>query len=190
MPGRAHLGQRIQVVYTLWQLRSQCHISNTRNHRSGKSGTTFDLDLPYLAKFLLLAGYIASRNKPSVDRRLFANGGGRLRGRAQYDRQAAEAAAVASQGPGTFTRERLLAVFWALLQLEGGEEDDELQDDSLRMAADVLQQVTSLVRLRLFAYVGGNVLEGGTYRCEVSDEMARWVASNVDVALDQYVMYA
>lgn len=159
-------------------------------HRLGKSTTTFDLDLPYLAKFLLLAGYIASRNKPSVDRRLFATGGGRLRGRAQYDRQAAEAAAVATQGPGTFTRERLLAVFWALLQLEGGQEDDELLDDTLRMAADVLQQVTSLVRLRLFVHVGGNVLEGATYRCEVSDEMARWVASNVDMTLDNYVMYA
>lgn len=126
-----------------------------------------------------------------MDRRLFVTtGGGRLRGRAQYDRQAAEAAAVATQGPGTFSRERLLAVFWALLQLEGGQDNDELLDDDLRMAADVLQQVSSLVRLRMFVHVGGNVLEGATYRCEVSDEMARWVASNVDLTLSNYIMYA
>ena len=30
-----------------------------------------DLELPYCAKWLLLAAFLASRNRPSVDRRLF-----------------------------------------------------------------------------------------------------------------------
>ncbi len=216
---------------------SSNHILKTLNTSTNSTGkktssqptipsSAFDADLPYLAKFLLLAGYIASRNKPSVDRRLFSTeGGGRLRNRAQYDRQAADAAAVAAQGPGSFSRERLLAVFWSLLQLEAGagvgsgagatqptdqqqkggrstrelrgaayEEDDgvdeELLDDTLRMAGDVMQQLSSLVGLRLFVLVGGQVLEGATYRCEMSDDMARALAANVDVQLENYVMYA
>ena len=67
--------------------------------------------------------YIASRNRPSVDKQLFENssgarrgaGGGRRRGGQQsQDRQAEAARAAALKGPHSFTLQRLLAVYRAL----------------------------------------------------------------------------
>jgi hypothetical protein len=49
-----------------------------------------DFELPFSAKFILLAAYVASRNKPALDRRLFdpAAGSRRRRGAMASDKQA------------------------------------------------------------------------------------------------------
>ena len=49
-----------------------------------------DFELPFTSKLLLLAAYVCSRNKPSLDRRLFdpSSRAGRRRGAMASDRQA------------------------------------------------------------------------------------------------------
>ena len=48
-----------------------------------------DFELPFASKFLLLAAYVCSRNKPALDRRLFdpSMRGGRRRGAMASDKQ-------------------------------------------------------------------------------------------------------
>ena len=48
-----------------------------------------DFELPFTSKLLLLAAYVCSRNKPSLDRRLFdpSSRAGRRRGAMASDKQ-------------------------------------------------------------------------------------------------------
>ena len=48
-----------------------------------------DVELPFASKFLLLAAYVCSRNKPALDRRLFdpSSRAGRRRGAMASDKQ-------------------------------------------------------------------------------------------------------
>jgi hypothetical protein len=48
-----------------------------------------DFELPFASKFLLLAAYVCSRNKPALDRRLFdpSSRAGRRRGAMASDKQ-------------------------------------------------------------------------------------------------------
>lgn len=54
-----------------------------------RQSEVLDLELPYLSKYLLLAAYIASRNKATLDRRIFdpSERSGRRRGALANDRQ-------------------------------------------------------------------------------------------------------
>ena len=58
-------------------------------HAGSRQSGTLDLELPYCAKWLLLAAYVASRNRPAVDRRLFdpSHRGRRRKGMHTHDRQ-------------------------------------------------------------------------------------------------------
>jgi hypothetical protein len=74
------------------------------------------------------AAYLASRNRPSVDKQLFENssgarrrGGGRARGGTQaLDRQAEAAKAAQLRGPHTFTLQRLLHIYRMLRRADPG----------------------------------------------------------------------
>ena len=56
--------------------------------------------------------------------------------------------------------------------------------------AEVLQQVSSLVALRLLEQSSGDVLEGQLYRCNLGDEAAQRLAANVGLALTNYLKLA
>ncbi len=51
--------------------------------------TELDFELPYYSKFLLLAAYICSRNKPTLDRRIFdpTSRTGKRHGQMSHDKQ-------------------------------------------------------------------------------------------------------
>ncbi|KAI8467253.1 MAG: origin recognition complex subunit 5 C-terminus-domain-containing protein [Monoraphidium minutum] len=93
-------------------------------------GGTGELELPLMSKFLLVAAFLASRNKPSVDKQLFENstgarrrGGGRRRGAGglhSQDRQAEAAKAAQLKGPHSFTLQRLLTIYRMLRRADPG----------------------------------------------------------------------
>jgi origin recognition complex subunit 5 len=64
-----------------------------------------DFELPYMSKYLLVAAYIASRNHPSPDRRVFNISSGKKRRRSSFgamqaDSRADAAKAAALAAPG------------------------------------------------------------------------------------------
>eukprot|EP00775_Hariotina_reticulata_P004972 gene4972-5213_t len=80
------------------------------------------LELCRLGKLLLVAAFLASRNKASVDKQLFSGGqgwrgrrGGRRGNAMGADRQAEAAKAAELKGPHTFSLSRLFAVYGSLL---------------------------------------------------------------------------
>lgn len=99
-----------------------------------KSNTTVQcLELPYYAKFLLIASFLASYNGVKDDKRLFMKYHGKKRKRVQ---DVANKAKVAEKmnlqiGPKSFTVSRLLAIFYAIIE------------EKLDLNANLLTQVSS-----------------------------------------------
>lgn len=164
--------------------------------RACSAGLAFEL--PYVSKFLLLAAYVASRNKPTADRAVF-DPGLRRRGRRDAqatDRQAEAAVEARLRGPHTFPLERLLHIFWAIFaHHEGDEEGEGWQGDAdnrqearrVMQQGEVLHQVASLLSLRLLDQCGGDALEGQLYRCNLGEDVADALAANVRLRLADYL---
>lgn len=166
----------------------------------GAQGLAFEL--PYVSKFLLLSAYIASRNKPTADRTVFDPSHSR-RGRKSsqaLDRQSEAAAEAVLRGPGPISLERLLHIFYCLYEQHGPQGDDQVIDDgqtfpllgSLAFTlqrADVGMQLSSLVTLRLLSTSRGDMLEGLTYRCHITEEVAYTIAANLKVQLTEYLCF-
>lgn len=54
----------------------------------------------------------------------------------------------------------------------------------------MLQQVSSLVALRLLEQSSGDVLEGQLYRCNLAEDAAYRLAANVGLSLAHYLKLA
>lgn len=54
-----------------------------------QASAELDFELPYFSKFILLAAFICSRNKPSMDRRIFdpTSRAGKRHGQLSHDKQ-------------------------------------------------------------------------------------------------------
>ena len=174
---------------------------------AGGAGGKLDFDIPRLTKFMLVSAHLATMNRESVDRRLFGHmvegvtpgtsaiAGGpkkRSRGAMGADKQQEAAAEAAAEGPGAFHLERLLAYF-RIVTKQAYDEDDAGSEDLNRelLSADVFMQISSMVALGLLTRVGGaDALDVPRYRCDVGNDLARKIAANVRVNLDNYLFYA
>ncbi|EIE26725.1 hypothetical protein COCSUDRAFT_59242 [Coccomyxa subellipsoidea C-169] len=148
-----------------------------------------DFELPFASKFLLLAAYVCSRNKPALDRRLFdpSSRAGRRRGAMASDKQAESAAEAKLRGPHSFPLERLMATYWELRYAQG-DTCPNAEEHRDAQSADVFLQISSLVSLRFLSQAEGE-LDEPKYACNVSDELAERIAKNVRVSLKDFVFY-
>ena len=171
----------------------------------GAGAGKLDFDIPRLTKFMLLSAHLATMNKESVDRRLFGHmvegsragtaatgrGAKRRRGGAMADRQQDAASIAALEGPGAFNLERLLAYF-RIVTKQAYDEDDAGSDELARelLSADVFMQISSMVALGLLTRVSGaDALDSVRYRCDIGDDLARKIAANLRVNLDNYLFF-
>lgn len=172
---------------------------------AGAGAGKLDFDIPRLTKFMLLSAHLATMNKESVDRRLFGHmvegrkagtaaagpSSKRRRGAMGADRQQEAAATAAMEGPGTFNLERLLAYF-RIVTKQAYDEDDAASEELARelLSADVFMQISSMVALGLLTRTSGSdALDGVRFRCDIGNDMARKIAANLRVNLDNYLFY-
>ena len=168
---------------------------------AGAGAGKLDFDIPRLTKFMLVSAHLATMNRESVDRRLFGHmvegttasrgGGKRRRGGAAADRQQDQASTAALEGPGAFNLERLLAYF-RIVTKQAYDEDDAGSEELARelLSADVFMQISSMVALGLLTRVSGaDALDSVRYRCDIGDDLARKIAANLRVNLDNYLFY-
>ncbi|KAL3154180.1 hypothetical protein ABBQ32_013697 [Trebouxia sp. C0010 RCD-2024] len=154
---------------------------------------SLDFELPYNSKLLLLAAYIASRNRPASDRKLFDNTVGKRRRKNALasDRQAEGAKEAQLRGPIPFPQERLLSYFWNLLRSEGNDGASDQNEGAARQqqSAEVFMLLRSLVSLRLLSQAAGDMLDDGKYQCNIKDELAQKLAQNLQINLSAYLLY-
>ncbi|XP_055911778.1 origin recognition complex subunit 5 [Eupeodes corollae] len=138
------------------------------------------LELPYYGKYLLIAAFLASHNSAKEDKRLFVKHHGKQRKRMQAVNAKAKVTEKMSTslGPKSFSIDRLLAIFYAIL------------DEKVGLTCNLLAQISTLVHLKLLSYVSGenNVVEGSAkLQCTVGLEFILYIGKVVGFNVRQYL---
>ncbi|KAI8071556.1 origin recognition complex subunit 5 C-terminus-domain-containing protein [Gongronella butleri] len=141
-----------------------------------------EFDLPHYTKFLLVAAYLASYNPVKYDRRYFSRGaeertkkkgGGTRRGRVS---KAPGKMRQQLLGPAAFTVQRLMAIFYHIV------------DETVSNSIDVQQQISSLTTLRLLIRnTTMDKLDEPRYKCNVTFEYICGISKEIHFELDQYL---
>lgn len=134
-------------------------------------------ELPYYAKYLLIASYLASYNPPKEDKRLFMKYHGKQRKRLQQVRAKAKISEKLNTqlGPKVFTLDRLLAIFYAILE------------EKIGLTSNLLAQIATLVELKLIAGSKEIDLDVAKYKCIVGYDFIVAVAQTVGFNVRKYL---
>ncbi|KAG0259398.1 Origin recognition complex subunit 5 [Mortierella polycephala] len=143
-------------------------------------------DLPYYTKFILIASFLASYNPPRLDMRYFAkvsNQGGKMTKRAKVSAakrhghdQLGSKLRQQLLGPKTFPIERMLAIFYSIL-------DEDVEEN-----IHVHTQIASLVSLRLLQRITPmDKLDSIKCKCNVSYDTIKALAKSTKFDIDKYL---
>lgn len=132
-------------------------------------------ELPYYAKFLLIAAYLASYNPPKQDKRLFMKNHGKQRKRLQQVKAKSKINEKLNTqlGPKVFTLDRLLAIFYAILE------------ERISLTSNLLAQIATLVELKLIA--GNKEIDLDTSKCIVGYDFIAAIAQTVGFNVRKYL---
>ncbi|XP_018802260.1 PREDICTED: origin recognition complex subunit 5 [Bactrocera latifrons] len=137
------------------------------------------LELPYYGKYLLIAAFIASYNSSKEDKRLFVKNHGKRRKRLQNVNANAKVTEKMNTyiGPKSFSVDRLLAIFYAIL------------DEKVGLTCNLLSQISTLVNLKLLTFVSGENVMDGTSRlqCTIGLEFVICISQVVGFNVRQYL---
>lgn len=138
------------------------------------------LELPYYGKYLLIAAFLASHNSAKQDKRLFVKHHGKQRKRMQTVNAKMKMAEKMSTslGPKSFSIDRLLAIFYAIL------------DEKVGLTCNLLSQISTLVHLKLLSFASGenNVMDGSSrMQCTVGLEFILYIGRVVGFNVREYL---
>lgn len=134
-------------------------------------------ELPYYAKYLLIAAYLASYNPPKEDKRLFMKNHGKKRKQLQQVRAKAKINEKLNTqlGPKVFNLDRLLAIFYAILE------------EKISLTSNLLAQIATLVELKLIAGCKDIDLDSMKYKCIVGYDFISAIAQTVGFNIRKYL---
>lgn len=128
-------------------------------------------ELPYYAKYLLIASFLASYNPTKEDKRLFVKEGPR----AKKSRRKA-IVKPKNSGPGSFLLNRMLAIFACIIE------------EKVDISATLMSQIQTMCQLGLLDLVGdANNIDEPKYRCCVGKEFIEALSKNVEFELKHYL---
>lgn len=165
---------------TLWKIISPIFSSSLEflYLRISDKPQNTHFELPFYARYLLVAAYLASYNSPKDDRRLFTKHHGKKRKTAKDIKQKSKVSEQLNVqiGPKPFTLDRLLAIFYTIL------------DNKVGFNNHLLVQVSSLVKLQLLSLVSDESnLDGTKYICTVNFEVIQNVSSFMGFNIRKYL---
>lgn len=139
-----------------------------------------NLELPFYAKYLLIAAYLASHNAAKEDKRLFMKNHGKQKKRLQsVNAKAKVSEKMATQlGPKAFTIDRLLAIFYAIL------------DEKVGLTCNLLAQISTLIHLKflIFASGEGTIMDGSArLQCTIGMDFITHIGKMVGFNVRQYL---
>ncbi|KAB2595716.1 origin recognition complex subunit 5 [Pyrus ussuriensis x Pyrus communis] len=155
--------------------------------RKGKGGTRkfgdceveqLDFHMPTSAKYLLISAFLASRNPATLDSSLFESTGDsssqkqkrKLSDKSMEQKETTEQELLLN--PGSFPKERLLAIFQCITSVGEGPLDEEEQEYGGLGIQDGNDVLMSDVLLLLFSLCSANFIGSTRYRSTVSEDMA------------------
>ncbi|MCL7037506.1 hypothetical protein MKW94_018557 [Papaver nudicaule] len=156
--------------------------------RKSPDAEAIEFHMPVSTKLLLISSYLASWNPAADDGPLFnsvGDGENRKRKRkvseiSKLKKENAEQKLI-MKGPGTFSLERMLAIFQCVTVAKSFENEEQVEDENVLGRAevgeaDVLLQLSTLCNANFISKSGSCPLESSTrYRCVVSEEFVMQV---------------
>lgn len=135
------------------------------------------LELPFYAKYLLIAAYLSSYNSAKEDKRFFMQFQGKKRSATRNNiKRKIVNDLNAKLGPSPFSFDRLLAIFYSIL------------DQKVGFNNNLLVQVSSLVELRFLLTISDNsALESQKYKCNVSFEFIQEISKMMGFNINKYL---
>uniref|UniRef100_A0A1B6E817 Uncharacterized protein n=2 Tax=Clastoptera arizonana TaxID=38151 RepID=A0A1B6E817_9HEMI len=160
---------------SLYNVYLGTNVSETR-YFSNVSGSKnlISLDLPYYTKYFLIAAFLASYNAPREDKRLFVKHQVKKKKRLVQNKKK-ENTANDLLGPKTFTLDRLLAIFYAIME------------EKANLTANLTAQISTLVELRLLTKLG-DTLDKPKYKCAVGFEFVESVSKTLGFNVRKYMI--
>ncbi|KAJ7388423.1 Origin recognition complex subunit 5 [Desmophyllum pertusum] len=134
------------------------------------------MELPFYAKYLLIAAYLASYNPAHTDRRFFTKQG--RRGLSSRAKAAAKGKKSNTQltGPKNFQLDRLMAIFYSIVE------------ENVAPSASILCQISSLVSLNLLAQItSDDQIDCPKYKCLVNFLSISEIAKQLQFDIVQYL---
>lgn len=169
------LKNSLEILYLRVQVDAE---SNQKQIAFSKENLAQSLELPFYAKYLLIAAYLASYNPTKEDKKLFM----KYQSKKSKTMKEIKAKSKVSEklntqlGPKSFSLDRLLAIFYAILE------------DKVGFNNNLLVQVSSLVELQLLAALSDNsALDGQKYKCIVSFEFIQTISKMVGFNIRKYL---
>lgn len=131
-----------------------------------------NLELPFYAKFMLIAAYLASYNPVKEDKKLFVKRSMKKKKSQTVSKKVIKP--FTQSGPKEFTLDRMLAIFYAII------------DDKVGLPANLLAQISTISQLGLLNTVSDN-LETPKYKCRVNYDFIAVVAKTVGFEIRKYL---
>ncbi|XP_034251323.1 origin recognition complex subunit 5 [Thrips palmi] len=178
-----HLKTSLQLIYMRFEtekLSSDMDLMKPMDkHSTLSSAAKFALsfELPYYAKYLIIAAFLASYNSPKEDKKLFVKLSGRTKKKVQKSTKNTQTKISSLVvGPRQFDLERLLAIFYSIIE------------EKPHISVNLLTQITSLVELQLLLKVGNDPLETPKYKCAVGFDFIVIIAKTLSFNVTKYLV--
>lgn len=143
-----------------------------------KENVARTLELPFYAKYLLIAAFLASYNPAKDDKRFFVKfHGKKMKTKKDIKSKSKISEQLNTQlGPKPFSLDRLLAIFYAIL------------DENIGFNNHLLVQLSSLVELQLLTSLSDSyVLDGHKYKCNVNFDFIQTISKMVGFSIRKYL---
>lgn len=131
-------------------------------------------ELPFYAKYMLIAAYLASNNPAKYDKHIFMKRSSKRKKKVRSIKKTGEDAQKKSR---VFTISRMLAIFCAIL------------DEKVDINANLLAQISTMCQLGLLSIVGDNItqLDETKFKCCASYDFIIVVAKTIGFDVKNYL---
>ncbi|XP_063983466.1 origin recognition complex subunit 5 [Diachasmimorpha longicaudata] len=169
------LKSNLEVIY----LRVSTEDFKERTELSQQIESTTKLalsfELPFYAKFMLIAAYLASYNPAKEDKRLFMKQSSKTKKRKRAVPLNKPITMNTQVGPRTFPLDRMLAIFCAIIE------------EKVDLNANLLAQIPTMCKLGLLSVVGDNNLDEPKFRCCVNLDFVVIISKTVGFSVRNYL---
>ncbi|XP_044017210.1 origin recognition complex subunit 5 [Aphidius gifuensis] len=133
-------------------------------------------ELPYYAKYMLIAAYLASYNPVKEDKRLFLKISSKKKKTKRNNNVNCKKITFNTQcGPKNFAIDRMLAIFCTII------------DEKIDVNANLLAQIPTMCQLGLLAVVGDATLDEPKFKCCINLDFVTVVAKTVGFNIKNYL---
>uniref|UniRef100_A0A6V7I401 Origin recognition complex subunit 5 n=1 Tax=Bracon brevicornis TaxID=1563983 RepID=A0A6V7I401_9HYME len=132
-------------------------------------------ELPFYAKFMLIAAYLASYNPAKEDKRLFLKRSSKIKKKKRAIPVSKPIAMNTHVGPRTFPLDRMLAIFCAIIE------------EKVDLNANLLAQIPTMCQLGLLSLIGDNNLDEPKFKCCVNLDFVTIIGKTVGFSVKNYL---